>query len=149
MPLYTKPSCFMLFSSSVCSSCDYCRSKKWSFHSQKESVLLSPQKRLIKESQNYSKAICLMVFLLCACGSLTNSRHQRERQEHTPGHGAGGRLLDALENIFIVQLQRLESRFQLLKTLQSVCTPSMATEAKLIDINRLIRRLRIAPQRNQ
>ena len=50
------------------------------------------------------------------------------------GEGEGG--------IFIVHLWSLESRPPGFNTLQSVCTSNLTAEAKVVDINRLTRRLR-------
>lgn len=89
-----------------------------------------------------------MVFLLCGPESLTKLRHQlRGRGKITPqglalekgclmpcGEGEGG--------VLTVYLWSLESRPPGFKRLQSVCTPNVTAEAKVVDISRLTRRLR-------
>lgn len=82
-----------------------------------------------------------MVFLLCDPESLTMLWHQRERQDHTLVHGIGVKLLDAMEEYVHCAMEAGVQALGLQNTSECLY-PQHSREAKLVDINRLIRRLR-------
>lgn len=128
MLLYAESCCFTLSSPSVCASCAYWKSKKWSSPSWKESALLSPQKK-VKESQTHLKATHFMGFL---CNPNSGRKSRQERKSKTTSHCMAA-FKEGFEMVAGVVVggclhcapMWLESRPQSFETLQNTCTSSM------------------------